>query len=185
MSFNVLRTELKADLAKLRADIRQGIEPTDFIERGYVEDTVYHTWDIMRYQRVTTGILNNALRKALAGILSEILLPPSTARAIECWVSSQRLSHGWLLDPESKCQVISLLKEAGLDESAIEAKAYTLVADDLEKANRMLESAREGRDRALRSIAKYRKSLAAQLRRNSDRVLAADQVPLIAGGEEN
>ena len=185
MSFNVLRTELKADLAKLRADIRRGIEPTDFIERGYVEDTVYHTWDIMRYQRVTTGILNNALRKALAGILSEILLPPSTARAIECWVSSQRLSHGWLLDPESKCQVISLLKEAGLDESAIEAKAYTLVADDLEKANRMLESAREGRDRALRSIAKYRKSLAAQLRRNSDRVLAADQVPLIAGGEEN
>jgi hypothetical protein len=77
------------------------------------------------------------------------------------------------------------LKEAGLDESAIEAKAYTLVADDLEKANRMLESAREGRDRALRSIAKYRKSLAAQLRRNSDRVLGADQVPLIAGGEEN
>jgi hypothetical protein len=145
----------------------------------------YHTWDIMRYQRVTTGILNNALRRALAQILNEILLPPSTALAIKCWMSSQRLSHGWLLDPESKRRVLSLLKEAGLDESAIEAKAYTLVADDLEKANRMLESAREGRDRALRSIAKYRKSLAAQLRRNSDRVLGADQVPLIAGGEEN
>ena len=114
MSFNVLRTESKADLAKLRADIRQGIEPTDFIERGYVEDTVYHTWDIMRYQRVTTGILNNALRKALAQILSEILLPPSTALAIECWMSSQRLSHGWSLDPESKRRVLSLLKEAGL-----------------------------------------------------------------------
>ena len=81
MSFNVLRTESKADLAKLRADIRQGIEPIDFIEREYVQDIVYHTWDIMRYQRVTTGILNNALRKALAQILSEILLPPSTVMA--------------------------------------------------------------------------------------------------------
>ena len=185
MPFNVLRTESKIDLAKLQADIRQGIEPADFIERGFADDIAYHTWDIMRYQRVTTGILNNALRKALAQILSEILLPPSTTMAIKCWMSSQRLSHGWLLDPDSKRQVSSLLKEAGLDQSAIEAKAYTLVADDLEKANRMLESARDGRDRALRSIAKYRKSFAAQLRRNSDRVLAADQIPLIAGGEEN
>ena len=82
-------------------------------------------------------------------------------------------------------RVASLLKEAGLDEFAIEAKAYTLVADDLENANRMLKSAREGRDKALRSIAKYRKSLAVQLRRNSDRALVADQAPLIAGGEEN
>ncbi len=185
MPFNVLRTESKADLAKIRADVSQGIEPTDFIERGFVEDMVYHTWDMMRYQRVTTGILNNALRKALAQILNEILLPPSTAMAVVCWRASQHLSHGWLLDPESKRQVSSLLKEAGLDESAIEAKAYTLVADDLEKANRMSNSAREGRDKALRSIAKYRKNLAVQLRRNSDRVLAADEVPLIANGEEN
>ena len=185
MPFNILRTESKADLAKLRADVQRGIVPTDFIERGFVEDIEYHTWDMRRYQRVVTGILNNALRKALAQILNEILLPPATAMAIKCWMSAQRLSHGWLLDPESKRQVASLLKEAGLDESAIEAKAYTLVSDDLEKANRMLKSAREGRDKALRSIAKYRKSLAVQLQRNSDRVLAADQVPLIAGGEEN
>ena len=185
MSFKVLRTESKAELAKIQGEIRQGLEPTDFVERGFVEDMVYHTWHMMRYQRFTTGILDNALREALAQILNEIMLPPSTTVALECWRSSQHLSHGWLVDPQSKRQVSSLLKEAGLDESAIEAKAYTLVADDLEKANRMLESAREGRDKALRSIAKYRKSLALQLRWNSDRVLAADQVPLIAGGEEN
>jgi hypothetical protein len=185
MPFNVLRTESKADLAKIRADISQDIEPTDFIEREYVQDVVYHTWEIMRYHRVITGILNNALREALARILNEILFPPSTVMALKCWTASQHLSHGWLLDPESKRRVSTLLKEAGLDESAIEAKAYTLVADDLEKANRMLNSAREGRDKALRSIAKYRKSLAVQLRRNSDRVLAADEVPLIANGEKN
>src|ERR1700692_3666152 len=172
MPFNVLRTESKADLAKIRAEITQDIQPIDFIEREYVEDVVCYTWDIMRYQRVKTGILNNALRTALAQILNEILLPPSTAMAVKCWMASQHLSHGWLLDPESKRRVSSLLKEAGFDESAIEAKAYTLVAADLEKADRMLNSAREGRDKALRSLAKYRKSLAIQLRRNSDLVLA-------------
>ena len=100
MPFNILRTELKSDLAKLRADIEGDIDPTDFIEREFVDDIVYHTWDMMRYQRVETGIFDNALRKALAQILNEILLPPSTAMVAECWMSSQRLSHGWLLDPE-------------------------------------------------------------------------------------
>ena len=182
MPFNVLRTESKADFAKIRAEIIQGIKPTDFIEHGFVEDVVCHTWDIMLHARVKTGILNNAMREALALILKEILLPPSTAKAVE---PAQILSHGWLIDPESKRQVSILLKEAGLDESAIEAKAYTLVADDFEHANRGLNSAREGRDKALRSLAKYRKSWAVQLRANSDRVLAADEVPLIANGEEN
>jgi hypothetical protein len=185
MAFNILRTESKSDLAKLRADIEGSIDPTDLIERGFVDDIVYHTWDIMRYQRVANGILDNALRRAFAQILNEILLPPSTAMADESWMSSQRLSHGWLVDPATNRQLASLLKEAGFDESAIEAKAYTLVADDLENANRMLKSARDGRDKALRSIAKYRKSLAVQLRRTSDRVLIADQAPLIAGGKEN
>ena len=183
MPFKILRTESQSDLDKLRADI-EGLDPTDFIERDYVEDIAYHTWNIRRYRRVATGIFDNALRQALAQILNEILLPPSKVMAIESWMSSQRLSYEWLFDLESKRQLVSLLREAGYDESAIEAKAYVLVAEDLENANRMLKSAREGRDKALRSVAKYRKSLAVQLRRNSDRVLA-DQVPLIAGGEEN
>jgi transcriptional regulator of heat shock response len=184
MPFNVLRTESKADLARLRAEITQDIRPIDFIEREYVEEVVCHTWDIRQYQRVKTGTLNYELRTALAQILNEILLPP-TAMVLESRKASQNLSHGWLIDPESRRQVSILLQEAGLDESAIEAKAYTLVADDLEKANRMLNSAREGREKALRWLAKYRKSLAIQLRRNSDLVLAADEAPLVAGGVTN
>lgn len=185
MSINILRTESKSDLAELEADIIECINPTDFIERDYVEDIVHHTWHIRRYQRVATGIINNALRQALAQILNEILLPPSARWADKTWTSSQCLSHGWLLDPESKRQVATLLREAGLDASAIEAKAYTLVADDLENANRIVEFAQEGREKALRRIAKYRKSFAVQLRRVSDRALEEDQAPLTARDEEN
>ena len=185
MTFTILRTESKSDFAKLQADVERDIGPTNFIERRYVDDIVNHTWDIQRYERVKTGIFDNALRKALARILYEILLPPGPTKLIERWMSSQRLSYWWLLDPESNRQIESLLKEAGLEKSAIEAEAYTLVADDLENVNRMLKSARQGWDKALRSVAKYRKSLAVQLRQNSDRVLVADQARLIAGGEEN
>jgi hypothetical protein len=185
MAFKILRTESESDMAKLRAEVESGIGPTDFIERGFVEDIVRYTWDIKRYERVETGILNNALRKALAQILNEILLPPSAAWAHKCWMSAQQLAHGWLLDPQTNRQVASQLKEAGLDESAITAKAQALVAGDIANARRMVESARVGRDRALRSLAKYRKSLAVHLRRNSDRALAADQAPLLTKAQEN
>jgi hypothetical protein len=186
MRLNVLRTESKAELAKLEAEISQDLEPSDFMERQWVQDILYCTWCIIFYERVVTNILNNALRNALTGILNEILLPPSSnPRTLKALVASKQLAYGWLLDAESKRQVSALLKEAGLDESAIEAKAYILVADHLEKANRMLNSQREARDKALRSIAKYRKSVAVLLRRNSDRVLAADKVSFIANGEMN
>jgi hypothetical protein len=138
----------------------------------------------MRYRRVKTGLLNNALRIALTKILNDIRLP-AALNPSHGWLIADGLSHGWLFDKEDRRQVLSLLQEAGFDESAIEAGAYRLVADDLEKADRMIHSAQAGRDKALRSIAKYRKSFADRLRRSSDRTLAADEVPSIANDAEN
>jgi hypothetical protein len=185
---NVLRTESEADLSKLLADISRDIGPTSVIERIYVQEVVSYTWDVMRYRRIKTGILNNAFRTAVERILNQTLLP-SIPTSPELLVESQSalksLSHRWLLNQEGKYSVLSALEEAGFDESAIEAEAYMLVANDLEKADRMLNSARAGRDKALRSIAKYRKSFADQLRRSSDRVLAADEVSSIANGVES
>jgi hypothetical protein len=182
---SVLRTESKADFTKLLADISQDIEPKNSIEKIYVTDIASHTWDIMRYRRVKTGILNNALKPALVKILRQIQLPPSPNLSYERWLASERLSYWWLFDQESKRRVSSLLEEAGFDPSNIEAEAYRLVADDLENAERMVTSAQAGRDKALRSIAKYRRSFADQLRRSSDRALAEDEVPRVANDAEN
>jgi hypothetical protein len=85
-----------------------------------------------------------------------------------------------LIDPEVQRRVTLLLQESGFDESAIEAEAYTMVADQLERAHRMLKINEEGRERALRSLAKHQKRLAADVRRNANRILTADQVPAIA-----
>jgi hypothetical protein len=181
---NVLRTESKADLAQLLAEISQDIEPKNSIEKIYVSDIVSYTWEVMRYRRVKTGLLNNALRIALTKILNDIRLP-AALNPSHGWLIADGLSYRWLFDKEDRRQVLSLLQEAGFDESAIEAGAYRLVADDLEKADRMIHSAQAGRDKALRSIAKYRKSFADRLRRSSDRTLAADEVPSIANDAEN
>jgi hypothetical protein len=182
--FKVLRTESKVDAVKILAAISQDIGPIDFLERIWVQEAAFYTWDTMRYRRVKTGILDNALTKALERILNRVKFPGPLSMNQKLYLedrkASEILAHEWLNDPEGRRRVLSLLEEAGFDESAIEAEAYTMVAKDLENADRMLKAAQEGRDKALRSLAKYRKSLAAHVRRNSDRVLAADEAPSIA-----
>lgn len=188
---NVLRTESKDDFNRVLAQITQYIQPKDFIEEMRVADMAYYSWEIMLARRIKTDVLNNALEGALKEILHRILNPPIDTS--EYWLDtllqseikkqkleSQKIAYAWMFDPEAKRRVLDLLREAGLDLSAIEAQAFCLVADDLEKARRMVKSAEDGRDKALRKIAKHRKGFANQLRGASDRVLAADQVPSIA-----
>ena len=182
---NVLRTESKEDFSELLAGFIQDIGPTNFIERTYVQDVVCYTWDIMRYRRIKTGLLSNAFMKALRRILMRITLPPSLHLLSERYNAAAGLAYEWLSLQEAKRRVATLLEEAGLDDSAIEAEAYIIAAGDLEKADRMLNSAQAGRDKAIRAIAKYRKSFADLLERSSDRVLAADEVPGIANNAVN
>jgi hypothetical protein len=183
--FNLLRTESETDLAKILADISQDIGPEDSIERMYVEEVVLSTWDVMRYRRIKTGILDNAFKTAINRLLNQVLLPPSTQASTDRHLRSQQLAYEWLCGCESKPRVVSLLREAGFDNSSIEAEAYMISANDLEKADPMLTSAQTSRDRTLRSIVKYRKSFADLLRRSSDRVLAADEVPSMAADAES
>ena len=187
--FNVLRTESKFDSVEILAAISEDIGPIDVFERIWVQEVAFYTWETMRYRRVKTGILNNALTMALKRILNQVRFPGPLSMNRDLYLenlkASEILAHGWLNDPESRRRVSSLLAEAGFDESAIEAEAYTMVAKDLENAGRMLNSAQEGRDKAVRTLAKYRKSLASHVRRNSDGVLAADEAPSIANVSVN
>lgn len=88
----ILRSESKYDYDKLRAEFVECLNPTNVIERCFVEDIVHGTWEMMRYQRVKAGIHNSALRQAVAQIMNEILLPPSPRRTVEVWIASQHLS---------------------------------------------------------------------------------------------
>ena len=172
----VLQTESKDELAKLLDEAIQEIGPRNFIERRSVEDVVSYTWDIMRYRRIINGMMNKALSRAVAQVVRPILGRSGTFyRLAEKYLAAEDIAHEWMFFKDVKRRVSSLLKEAGLDESAIEAEAFRLVADDLEQANRLLRFAEVGRDRSLRSIVKYRKSFADIVERFSDRVLAADE----------
>jgi hypothetical protein len=180
-SLRILRTESKDDLNKLFDDISRDIQPADSIEKLWVGDIVSLTWDIMRYRRIKTGLLANS-SKIVVEFLFDSLLPQN---ADGRW-ASEGLKFDWSgLDSEAKRRAEAFLLDAGIDEVAIEARAYKAAADALDQVGRMENAAQAARDKALRSIAKYRKSFAAKLQRSTDRVLAADEVPSIANEAED
>jgi hypothetical protein len=173
----VLRTESKDEFAKLIEELNQEIKPANFIERMYVEDIANLVWDIKRLRRIKTGIINNAFQRALKTILRQIQFKTSSVLPPAAISAPDDLAYDWLFTQESKDRVSSLLQEAGLDEFAVEAEAFRVMIDDIEKVDRALAVAEVRRDNALRMIAECKETLSARIQQSAERVLAADNAP--------
>jgi hypothetical protein len=81
------------------------------------------------------------------------------------------LANRWFSDTDAREEISELLKQFGLDETAIEAEAIRTSSADLETIDRMLTLAEARRNRALRSIAEYREDFAERLERHSDKLI--------------
>ena len=173
----VLRTESKDEFAKLVEELNQEIKPTSFIERMYVEDVAYLVWEIIRLRRVKLATINKAFFTALKAILPEIQFPGASGRRPDLREKADKLADQWSFNPEVRGRILGLLQEAGLDESSVEAEAFRLSIDDIEKLDRALTLAEVRRDKAIRMIAEYKDSFAIRLRQSAERVLAVDNVP--------
>ena len=173
----LLKTESKADFARLLDALERDVEPTTFIESMYVHEIAGLIWDIIRYRRSKAGIVSNTFRTALENTL-RLILPagtPSSITLLEKFSSkAKELSNEWFCLRETKDKVSALLKEAGLDIHAVEAEALRMALPDVEKIDRLLAAAEARRDRAFRSIDWYRECFVEKLRQSSDQLLAAD-----------
>ena len=56
--------------------LKNEVQPQSMIEKMYFADITQLNWDIERYRRVKTAILNTAFRAALATILEQVLTRP-------------------------------------------------------------------------------------------------------------
>jgi hypothetical protein len=174
-SLPCLITESSDELASMCEEVNQEIKPAGFIERIFVEDVVALIWDIQRLRRSKTAIINAAFLAALQGILAQLLCPRDFDDSYEHEHAAEDLARSWFDNKEAKTRVATLLRNFGLDERAIEAEAFRLRVDDLERLDRMLALAEVRRDRALRCIADYRQ--AKQVKQSTDQILDHDDVP--------
>jgi hypothetical protein len=172
----LLITESTDEFACVRDAFDQELKPRGIIDQIFVADVAYLTWEILRLRRCKSGIINSAYLPALENLLGQLMQDPATAPDSITWgetqVEANELARGWFSDQKAKKkQILELLSNFQLDESAIEAGAIRNSAADLERLDRLLASLESRRNKALRCIADYRDSLARQLRDSSDRII--------------
>ena len=167
----VLITESAKDFEALRQQIVQDLEPRGLIEAGIVRRIASIMWEMMRYERVKSVLINLSFSDALQHLLGQIGLETDEA---------QELSERWFTDAEAKTEVAELLQKMALDEYAIEAEAVRRSSGELESIQRMLGLLESRFKNALASLGEYR-GAAVKLRGNSSPVIEGERVVRLRG----
>jgi hypothetical protein len=167
----VLMNESAADLDRVRETLNNEIKPRGMIEQLYVLDYAELTFEILRLRRWKMALLNTNFTPALETVFSRLLLqsgyrePSATAKDI---------AHRWFINKKVKKYGARLLRQCGLDESAIEVEAFRKSADKIELIDKLLASAESRRNKIVREIAAYRNGLAQQLEKSANRIIEGE-----------
>lgn len=170
----LLLTESQSEFDDLAASFRNEILPRGIIEQIYFDDIIASVWEILRLRRCKTVIVNIAFKKALRALLEPQL----------DYDRAQDLAERWFNDRAARTEVIGVLGELKLDETAIEAEAIRISSANLDGIDRMLAAAKSRRSRAFRNIEDCRASFAKTIRNASDSALQESGEPLTLQPQE-
>jgi hypothetical protein len=175
----LLNTESQDQFASLYAELEQDIQPTGVVERIYVFDIANIVWEILRLRRYKIAIINTSRLAALQGILEQLLCPGDYEHSYEKDRDAEDLARSWFSSKKAQARVAKVLRGSQMDEGAIEAEAFRLCLEHIERLDRMLALQEVRRDKALRCIADYRQTFAKQIELSTDRILKNDDVPVL------
>jgi len=175
LAFPLLASESRAEFESLESQFEQELQPKGVVERMLVRELVRITWEIQRLWPYKTVIINNSRLVALQTILEQLLYRRDFDSFDEHEVAAEKFSRGFFSNRADKNRVVKLLRIYQMDdEAAIEAEAFRLNAEDLERLDRMLAILTARFDKALRCLMDYQKSRSA---RDDDQNLDTKVVP--------
>jgi hypothetical protein len=184
-SSGILITESLQAFERIYNELHDEIQPSGAIERMYVEDTAWLTFEIQRIRRIKGSLLNTAFRQGLENLLKQLLSREDFENHLDHEQAAEDFARRWFDEKEVKAMVSELLDQFQLDEAAIEAEAFRLQAEELERTERMLASAMARRDKDFFVIAQFRETLANLLRQASTKILEHDDEPQCVAATEH
>ena len=148
------------------------------IEKMYFADITQLNWDIERYRRVKTAILNTAF-SGLATILERVLTRPGDDDS-DVDDKAAVLADQWFSNSAAKRRVSTLLAKYQLDGAAVEGQVMKDCAAELAALDRLLASAESRRQKAIRLLAEYRAVLSRHVGAAGDEPAKSHAAPLPA-----
>jgi len=149
---------------QLLASVIDCVAPADCLEEIWTNDIVQQTWDIIRYRRSKTAMLNNAMPNAVALLLS---VPMKKTYDVE--------------------RVEQLLASAGMTIDQVQGRALEFKLEQIDKVERLITLVEMRRSATFREIDRHRerKQFAKALRTKiaeieateAETITAAPQLP--------
>jgi hypothetical protein len=176
----LLITESRDQFDDICRALTDYIKPVDILEEILARDVVDLSWHILRLRRWKTAVVNKGFVPALVEIFTKIF--EQDQDYLEANEQAEEIAHQWFTNQEVKEKGLKILRRLSLDESAIEAEAYSEAAPQIESLDKLLASAESRRNKTVRAIAEYRSGLAKRLEEASKRIidgeaLAIDNAP--------
>ena len=127
--------------------IRSALKPANAIEEIYVDDAIFHGWEVRRWRRAKAGLLIATGPAALKRVLGRLCAKPLAETLTEGWTKG---------DPAGVAKVESFLRDAGLSYDVVMGDAMALKIDVMEGFDALMGSAEERFRTALRELERYR-----------------------------
>ena len=172
--------ETAQEFESLRAELQREVRCNGVIEKIYVNDMAELLFEIRRLRYIKSDMIFKARPEALISIiklcLKDSMKLSRLGVAPDAGPLAKMYSQDFLENGRNKQKVLDMLRDAGLDERAIDAEACRQVFSELQMVDKLLVSAEArfpGRSGPSRSIVKALRSRSKVRRGNSGRRLAA------------
>ena len=127
--------------------IRAALKPANAIEEIYVDDAIYHGWEVRRWRRAKGGLLWGGSPAALKRVLDRFCAKPLADTLMEGWAKR---------DPDVVAKIESVMESAGLAYDVTLGEAMAAKIDVMAGLDE-LSAAVEGRfTTALKELERYR-----------------------------
>jgi hypothetical protein len=155
----IMLTESAEEYDEMLAAFMKDMKPASIVERALVGDVFDITWEINRYRRIKTTLLNDSFRATYAEILeAQIDAETMTERSEAAKAAVRRRFES----DEGRTEVFDMLAKCGLSESSVEVSAIEATAEVIGAIDRTLAALELRRINAVRFLAEYRDGLASR-----------------------
>jgi hypothetical protein len=140
----LLESEDKQHYQRLFAAIEADIQPKSFFDRMQVREQTDKIWEELRYKRSSAALIDSVKIDAL-----ESLLDPIYRQRISLMSAHKAALAYYGGDAKAKKDVVAVMKQYGITETIIQAKAMQMTGGTLQLLDRMIIN-RENARRSLR-----------------------------------